>query len=59
MTLWQDEFKQKSITAQEAANLIKSGNHIMTGNRDCRAILRKLAERKVLRYRRLFVRTDS
>lgn len=46
MTLWQDEFKQKSITAQEAANLIKSGNHIMTGNCDCRAILRKLAERK-------------
>lgn len=48
MALWQEEFKKKCITAQQAADMIKSGDRIMTGNRDCRAVLRKLVERKDL-----------
>lgn len=45
MSRWMTEFEQKLITAQQAADLIKSGDRIMTGNRDCRAVLRKLIER--------------
>lgn len=45
MPLWKEEFEKKSITAQQAADLIKSGDRIMTGNRDCRAVLRRMAAR--------------
>ena len=45
MPLWKEEFEKKSITAQQAAGLIKSGDRIMTGNRDCRAVLRRVAAR--------------
>ncbi len=47
--MWQDEFAKKSITAQQAANLIKSGDRICTGNRDCRAVLKKLVQRTDLK----------
>ena len=49
MPLWMEEFRKKSITAQQAANLIKSGDRIMTGNRDCRAVLRRVAARTDLK----------
>ena len=45
MSTWQEEFQRKTVTAQQAAQLIHSGDRIMTGNRDCRAILKKLTER--------------
>ena len=49
MDLWKEDWKRKSKTAQQAAELIKSGDRIMTGNRDCRAVLRKLAARPDLK----------
>ena len=49
MLLWQEEFQRKTVTAQQAAQLIHSGDRIMTGNRECRAILHKLLERTDLR----------
>ena len=48
MTRWQKLYEEKTITAGQAADMIKSGDRIMTGNRDCRAVLRKLMERKDL-----------
>lgn len=48
MALWKEEYKKKTITAQEAADMIKSGDRIMTGNRDCRAVLRKVIARQDL-----------
>lgn len=45
MSRWQEEFQEKLVTAQQAADMIKSGDRIMTGNRDCRAVLRKVVER--------------
>ncbi|MCB6607920.1 acetyl-CoA hydrolase/transferase C-terminal domain-containing protein [[Clostridium] symbiosum] len=48
MALWQDLYKEKTITAQQAADMIKNGDRIMTGNRDCRAVLRKVMERRDL-----------
>ena len=49
MDLWKEEWNRKSMTAQQAAELIKNGDRIMTGNRDCRAVLRKLASRPDLK----------
>ncbi len=49
MSTWQEEFQRKTVTAQQAAQLIHSGDRIMTGNRECRSILHKLLERTDLR----------
>lgn len=49
MAHWKEDFLRKLITAQQAADMIQSGDRIMTGNRDCRAILRKLVKRTDLR----------
>lgn len=46
---WQKEYKRKTVTLDEAAALIKSGDRIMTGNRECRGILRKLSKRTDLK----------
>ncbi len=48
MSLWQEEFQKKSVTAGQAAGMIQSGDRIMTGNRDCRAVLRKVVDREDL-----------
>ena len=48
MQHWQEEFRKKCITAQQAAGMIKDNDRIMTGNRDCRAILRELVKRQDL-----------
>lgn len=45
MSIWKEMFEQKLITAQQAADKIKNGDRIMTGNRDCRAVLHKLLAR--------------
>ena len=45
MQHWQEEFRKKCITAQQAAGMIKDNDRIMTGNRDCRAILCELVKR--------------
>ena len=46
---WQEEYQRKTVTLDEAAALIKSGDRIMTGNRECRGILRKLSKRTDLK----------
>ena len=48
MQHWQEEFRKKCITAQQAAGMIKDNDRIMTGNRDCRAILCELVKRQDL-----------
>ena len=46
---WQEEYQRKTVTLDEAAALIKGGDRIMTGNRECRGILRKLSKRTDLK----------
>lgn len=48
MSLWKEEYQEKQITAHQAASMIHSGDRIMTGNRDCRAILREIIARQDL-----------
>lgn len=48
MSSWQEEVQHKQITARQAAALIHSGDRIMTGNRDCRAVLREIVARQDL-----------
>lgn len=45
---WEDEYREKTVTAQEAAAKIKSGSRIMTGNRDARAVLDAIMDRSDL-----------
>lgn len=45
---WQEEYKRKIVSLDQAATLIKNGDRIMTGNRECRGILRKLSKRSDL-----------
>lgn len=42
MLAWENLFEEKQITAKQAAYMIKDGDRIMTGNRDCRAILKEI-----------------
>lgn len=48
MPLWQEEYQKKQITARQAAGMIHSGDRIMTGNRECRAVLREIVARQDL-----------
>lgn len=45
MLAWQEIYRQKTVTAQQAANMIHDGDRIMTGARDCRAVFDRLMER--------------
>lgn len=49
MALWEQEYRKKQISAEKAAQMIRSGDRIMTGNRDARGVLRCLAKREDLR----------
>lgn len=49
MLRWQEEYRNKTITALQAANMIKNGDRIMTGNRDARAVLNRIMDRDDLR----------
>lgn len=48
MALWQEEYERKTVTAKQAAEMIQNGDRIMTGNRDCRALLREVIARNDL-----------
>jgi acyl-CoA hydrolase len=49
MLLWEKLYNQKKVSADEAAHMIHDGDRIMTGNRECRAVLRKIIERSDLK----------
>lgn len=48
MQYWEKVYSRKKITAQEAANMIKSGDRIMTGARYTKSTLDRLLEREEL-----------